>query len=313
MGADGSYQGGVIAPGEASGLRLAIERAPGLLADSEVIELVSVDARTGAERITTLQRLREYTVDYASGVVYFQKAVGLTDVEGNPQVVRVRYRLDDAMAQRQIAWGVQASSRLMDDRLTLGAAAVQLDGVTSVGVRARYADGISRADLLAAHSGGMLVNGTADDHAVAEARNAGDWLQGFPGDLDEADTHRNEMAFWMYSSGSTGRPKGIVHLQHDMAYSEQAFARSVLKLQPGDICLSVPKIFFAYGFGNSITFPFSVGAATLLLPGQPKPAASAAVAPAALAEPRLPQTALVPRSRPRRRAWLTSIAEPTGW
>src|SRR3977135_2527922 len=81
------------------------------------------------------------------------------------------------------------------------------------------------------------------------------------------------MAFWMYSSGSTGRPKGIVHLQHDMAYSEAAFARHVLKLGLDDICFSVPKIFFAYGFGNSITFPFSVGAATLLLPGQPKPAA----------------------------------------
>ena len=56
-----------------------------------------------------------------------------------------------------------------------------------------------------------------------------------------------------------------------MAYSEQAFARHVLKLKPDDICFSVPKIFFAYGFGNSITFPFSVGATTLLLPGQPKP------------------------------------------
>ena len=76
----------------------------------------------------------------------------------------------------------------------------------------------------------------------------------------------------MYSSGSTGRPKGIVHLQHDMAYSDEAFAKNVLKLKPGDICFSVPKIFFAYGFGNSITFPFSAGAATLLLPGQPKPA-----------------------------------------
>jgi acetyl-CoA synthetase len=81
------------------------------------------------------------------------------------------------------------------------------------------------------------------------------------------------MAFWMYSSGSTGRPKGIVHLQHDMAYSDAAFARHVLKLKPDDICFSVPKMFFAYGFGNSITFPFSAGAATLLLPGQPKPAA----------------------------------------
>ena len=119
----------------------------------------------------------------------------------------------------------------------------------------------------------ITVNGGAGDHAVPQAVAAEQWLQRFPADLAEADTHRNEMAFWMYSSGSTGRPKGIVHLQHDMAYSEAAFARNVLKLKPDDICFSVPKIFFAYGFGNSITFPFSAGAATLLLPGQPKPAA----------------------------------------
>jgi acetyl-CoA synthetase len=119
----------------------------------------------------------------------------------------------------------------------------------------------------------IIVNGGAGDHAVPDALAAEQWLQRFPGDLPEAGTHRNEMAFWMYSSGSTGRPKGIVHLQHDMAYSEAAFARNVLKLKPDDICFSVPKIFFAYGFGNSITFPASVGAATLLLPGQPKPAA----------------------------------------
>jgi benzoate-CoA ligase family protein len=119
----------------------------------------------------------------------------------------------------------------------------------------------------------IVVNGGAGDHAAPEAIAAEQWLPRFPGELAEADTHRNEMAFWMYSSGSTGRPKGIVHLQHDMAYTDAAFSRNVLKLKPDDICFSVPKIFFAYGFGNSITFPFSVGAATLLLPGQPKPAA----------------------------------------
>jgi benzoate-CoA ligase family protein len=119
----------------------------------------------------------------------------------------------------------------------------------------------------------IAVNGAAGDHAAPDAIIAERWLPGFPTELAEADTHRNEMAFWMYSSGSTGRPKGIVHLQHDMAYSEQAFARNVLKLTEYDICFSVPKMFFAYGFGNSITFPFSAGAATLLLPGQPKPAA----------------------------------------
>jgi acetyl-CoA synthetase len=119
----------------------------------------------------------------------------------------------------------------------------------------------------------IVVNGAVGDHAAPNAIQAEAWLQQFPTDLAEADTHRNEMAFWMYSSGSTGRPKGIVHLQHDMAYSEAAFARNVLGLGPNDICFSAPKVFFAYGFGNSITFPFSVGAATLLLPGQPKPSA----------------------------------------
>jgi acetyl-CoA synthetase len=119
----------------------------------------------------------------------------------------------------------------------------------------------------------IVVNGDSGDHAVPETLIAAQWLQALPAELLEAATDRDEMAFWMYSSGSTGRPKGIVHLQHDMAYSEAAFARSVLRLTPDDICFSVPKIFFAYGFGNSITFPFSVGAATLLLPGQPKPAA----------------------------------------
>jgi benzoate-CoA ligase family protein len=119
----------------------------------------------------------------------------------------------------------------------------------------------------------IVVNGTAASHAAPHSIDAEPWLEKFPAEFAEACTHRNEMAFWMYSSGSTGRPKGIVHLQHDMAYSDQAFARNVLKLKPADICFSVPKIFFAYGFGNSITFPFSAGAATLLLPGQPKPAA----------------------------------------
>jgi benzoate-CoA ligase family protein len=119
----------------------------------------------------------------------------------------------------------------------------------------------------------IVVNGAVGGNAAPRAIAAAQWLAQFPPRLAEADTHRDEMAFWMYSSGSTGRPKGIVHLQHDMAYSDLAFARNVLKLGAADICFSVPKIFFAYGFGNAITFPFSAGAAALLLPGQPKPAA----------------------------------------
>jgi acetyl-CoA synthetase len=117
----------------------------------------------------------------------------------------------------------------------------------------------------------IVVNGEAQPHAAGKTLLAANWLPQFPVVLAEADTHRNDMAFWMYSSGSTGRPKGIVHLQHDMAYSNAAFAEHVLKLTPDDICFSVPKMFFAYGFGNSVTFPFCAGATSLLLPGQPKP------------------------------------------
>lgn len=94
-----------------------------------------------------------------------------------------------------------------------------------------------------------------------------------PPRLDAAATGRDDPAFWMYSSGSTGRPKGIVHLQHDMAYTAAAYAGHILKLNPGDVCFSVPKLFFAYGFGNAITFPFAAGAASLLLAGQPRPQA----------------------------------------
>lgn len=119
----------------------------------------------------------------------------------------------------------------------------------------------------------VVIDGPAPGGLPVEAVAGPDWLGQFAGTLEAAPTHRNEMAFWMYSSGSTGRPKGIVHLQHDIAYTAASYGRRVLGVRPDDICFSVPKIFFAYGFGNSLTFPFSVGAATALLPGRPTPAA----------------------------------------
>jgi benzoate-CoA ligase family protein len=118
----------------------------------------------------------------------------------------------------------------------------------------------------------VVVNGEAAAPGPVAARSAAEWLSRPTVQAAPADTHRDDMAFWMYSSGSTGRPKGIVHLQHDMAYTHAAYAHHLLKLTEHDVCFSVPKIFFAYGLGNSLTFPFSVGAASVLLPRQPKPA-----------------------------------------
>lgn len=89
--------------------------------------------------------------------------------------------------------------------------------------------------------------------------------------LAEAPTTPDDMAFWMYSSGSTGKPKAVVHRHADAAYTAASYAEHVLRIRPDDICFSVPKIFFAYGFGNSITFPMSVGACAVLMAGRPEP------------------------------------------
>ena len=117
----------------------------------------------------------------------------------------------------------------------------------------------------------VVTNGEAPPLGPVRMITGVQWLARAPDTLAAADTHRDEMAFWMYSSGSTGRPKGIVHLQHDMLYTHLSYAKHLLRLTNNDVCFSVPKIFFAYGFGNSLTFPFAAGASSVLLPGQPKP------------------------------------------
>lgn len=116
----------------------------------------------------------------------------------------------------------------------------------------------------------LVVVGDAAPEGRAVSERA--FLDGRPEALGCADTGPDDMAFWMYSSGSTGRPKGIVHLQHDMAFTAMSYGAHVLRLGPGDRTLSVPKMFFAYGFGNAVTFPFRAGACAVLLPGRPEPA-----------------------------------------
>ncbi|MBM3808026.1 MAG: benzoate-CoA ligase family protein [Acidimicrobiia bacterium] len=82
-------------------------------------------------------------------------------------------------------------------------------------------------------------------------------------------THKDAMAFWLYSSGSTGQPKGCVHLQHDMYVCAEAYAKAVLGMTAADRCFSVAKLFFAYGLGNALYMPFAVGATAILMPDAP--------------------------------------------
>ncbi len=87
--------------------------------------------------------------------------------------------------------------------------------------------------------------------------------------LQAADTYKDDSALWLYSSGSTGFPKGCVHLQHDMLYCTEYYAKPILCINENDITFSAAKLYFAYGLGNGLYFPFGVGASTVLYPGRP--------------------------------------------
>jgi len=95
------------------------------------------------------------------------------------------------------------------------------------------------------------------------------WTSKASAHLEAAETSKDDSAFWLYSSGSTGFPKGCVHLQHDMSYCTEYYAKPVLGIREDDITFSAAKLFFAYGLGNVLYFPFGVGASTVLYPGRP--------------------------------------------
>jgi benzoate-CoA ligase family protein len=87
-----------------------------------------------------------------------------------------------------------------------------------------------------------------------------------------AGTVADSPAFWLYSSGTTGLPKGVMHRHASLQATADTYARSMLDVGPDDRFLSVAKLFFAYGLGNSLTFPLSVGACAILNPRRPTPA-----------------------------------------
>jgi len=89
--------------------------------------------------------------------------------------------------------------------------------------------------------------------------------------LDPALAAPDDQAFWLYSSGSTGFPKGVVHLHKNIRATTETYPKHILGMTSDDICFSASKAFHAYGLGNNVTFPYSVGATTVMLSGRPTP------------------------------------------
>jgi len=88
-----------------------------------------------------------------------------------------------------------------------------------------------------------------------------------------AETSADEPCFWLYSSGSTGAPKGTVHLHSSLIQTAELYARPILGITENDVVFSAAKLFFAYGLGNGLTFPLTVGATAVLMAERPTPAA----------------------------------------
>ncbi len=92
--------------------------------------------------------------------------------------------------------------------------------------------------------------------------------------VQAAATQADDAAFWLYSSGSTGRPKGTVHTHANPYWTAELYGKGILDLRESDVCFSAAKLFFAYGLGNALTFPLSVGATVLLMAERPTPDAT---------------------------------------
>jgi benzoate-CoA ligase family protein len=117
--------------------------------------------------------------------------------------------------------------------------------------------------------------GVAGEHRISIDSTRNGWLDlaellaKAPGECTIADTAPNAPCFWLYSSGSTGSPKASVHEHKDMVYTSEHYAVGTLGVTEKDVIFSAPKLFFAYGIGNTFSFPLYTGCIAILLEYRP--------------------------------------------
>jgi len=115
----------------------------------------------------------------------------------------------------------------------------------------------------------VVSGGLPETHGVTCARWS-EWVGAAAETLSATNTSSGDAAFMLYTSGSGGTPKAAVHRHGDMLATTRSYAHGVLEVRADDITFSTSKLFFAYGLGNGMYFPLSVGACTVLNPQRTK-------------------------------------------
>jgi acyl-coenzyme A synthetase/AMP-(fatty) acid ligase len=118
---------------------------------------------------------------------------------------------------------------------------------------------------------GTTIRSAGVRHVIVSQPGFTEFLASGDPDTPTADASPDEVAFWLYSSGSTGAPKGVRHVHSSLRFTAETYGARVLGIGPDDVMFSAAKAFHAYGLGNSLTFPMSVGASSVFLPGRPTP------------------------------------------
>src|SRR6201986_406980 len=226
-------------------------------------------ALTGAAGELSYAQLHDQVCRTAAGL----RALGLQPEQrllmlmaDSPQFVTVYLA-----AMRMGAIRVPVSTMLLPD----GVAALLADSrARFLAVSPEFAATAATAAASAPELAGILAGGPVLENAVPDSPvpvHAISALAAGPADDAVYPTTADSPAFWLYTSGTTGRPKAAMHRHAAIPVVCETYGQQVLGIRPDDRCLSAAKAFFAYGLGNSLLFPFSVGAAAVLEPARSTP------------------------------------------